>query len=86
MTDIIAQCWLTLFSVSAVGASQARGANVRRYACILGCLSQPAWFYTTWTHGQWGIFALCFVYASLWANGVWNFWIRPKFLEERNKE
>jgi hypothetical protein len=73
---VIAQTWLALFSVGAVGLSQAKSPTLRRYACILGLLSQPAWFYSTWSAGQWGIFALCFVYASLWARGFYNFWIR----------
>lgn len=74
--DVIAQVWLALFSVSAVGLSQARNSHVRRWACVLGLISQPAWFYSTWSAGQWGIFALCFVYAFLWARGFVNFWMR----------
>lgn len=47
----------------------------RRWACIIGLVAQPFWMYATFIAGQWGIFALSFVYAAGWLRGVWHYWI-----------
>src|SRR5690348_13710384 len=67
-----------VFSLSAVLLSQDHRQSVRRWACIVGLCAQPAWFYATWKAGQWGIFALSFVYAALWLRGFYNFWLRGR--------
>lgn len=41
----------------------------QRWACIIGLIAQPFWMYETFIAGQWGIFALSFVYAAGWARG-----------------
>lgn len=51
--------------------------NWRRWACIIGLAAQPAWMYSSWTAGQFGIFALSFVYSAGWARGIWNQWVKP---------
>ena len=62
--------------VTAVFLSQDHRADWRKWACILGLLGQPFWFYATWKAGQYGIFALSFLYAYSWARGFYNNWIR----------
>lgn len=74
--SIFTQIWLAVFSVTAVALTQSKRSEVRRYACIFGLLSQPAWFFAMWQTEQYGTFATCFVYAGLWARGYINFWIR----------
>lgn len=69
------QIWIGLFSVTAIFLSQDSRPHFRKWACIFGLLSQPAWFYATYTAGQWGIFLLSFVYAYLWWRGFRNFWL-----------
>lgn len=73
---MIEQVAIALFGVTAVFLSQDLRADVRRWAPILGLLAQPFWFYATWKAGQWGIFALSFLYAFSWARGFYNQWLR----------
>lgn len=73
---MIEQIFLGLFGVTAVFLSQDHRQQWRRWACIFGLASQPFWFYATWKAGQWGIFALCWLYALSWARGFVNQWWR----------
>ena len=54
--------------------TQLKNQKLNKYAPILGLLSQPFWFYTTWMHEQWGIFALSFFYTYAWMIGIKNKW------------
>lgn len=76
--NIVSQVAIALFGTSAIFVVGSRRLSVRRWAYVLGLLSQPFWFYTTYTHRQWGIFALCFVYALSWVRGFYNHWIRTE--------
>ena len=71
------QIGIALLGVSAIWLSQDARPAWRRWACICGICAQPFWFFTAWTHEQWGILALCFLYAASWMRGVWNQWIQP---------
>ena len=62
--------------VTAVWLSQDNREDWRSYACLFGMASQPFWFYATWKAGQWGIFALSFLYAASWARGFYYQWVR----------
>jgi hypothetical protein len=73
---MIAQAWIAIFGVAAIWLSQDERVNVRRWACVCGLLAQPAWLITTASAGQWGIFALSFLYAWSWAKGVRTYWWR----------
>lgn len=48
----------------------------RKFGPVLGLMGEPFWFYTTYTHHQWGIFASAFVYTFAWGRGFYNSWIR----------
>jgi len=71
---MIEQAGIAVFGVAAVFLSQDERAHWRRWACIAGLAGQPFWFYATWKAGQWGMFALCFLYALSWARGVRTYW------------
>lgn len=71
---MIDQIGLTLFSVTAVALTQSKLARRRRWAPLFGLASQPFWFHATFVAEQWGIFALCFVYATIWMKGAVNSW------------
>lgn len=75
---MIDQLVIAATSVPAVFLSQAKTASLRRYACLFGAAGQPFWFYTTFTHEQWGMFGLCFFYAYAWGMGVRNNWFAKK--------
>lgn len=36
----------------------------------IGLFSQPFWFYSSFSSGQWGIFVLCFFYSYSWIKGI----------------
>lgn len=73
---MISQLLIGLCGVASIFLSQDERANVRRYACLSGLAAQPFWLYSTWHAGQYGIFALCFLYAGSWARGFWTHWVR----------
>ena len=74
---MIDQLGIAIFGVLAIALSQCERVQLRRWACIAGMCAQPFWFHTTAAHGQWGIFALCFLYAAAWLKGVHTYWWRP---------
>jgi hypothetical protein len=73
---MIEQAVIAIFGVGATWLSQDSRRDMQRWACVLGLLAQPAWFYATWKAEQWGIFALAFVYTAAWLRGAWTFWVR----------
>ena len=46
----------------------------RKFACLFGLAGQPFWFYTSFAAGQWGIFAISFIYALAWLKGFRFYW------------
>lgn len=70
---IIAGC-----GVTAIFLSQDPLESRRRYACLFGLAAQPAWFYVTWTHELYGIFALSLIYTFSWARGLRTYWWKPR--------
>ncbi|MBN3848169.1 hypothetical protein G3N58_15210 [Paraburkholderia sp. Ac-20342] len=72
---MIEQIAIGLFGVAAVFLSQDARPRRRRFACLFGLASQPFWFYTTWKAGQYGIFALCFLYLFSWLRGFVVHWV-----------
>lgn len=75
---MIAQIGIALFGVVAIWLSQSTHEHQRRYACLFGLASQPFWFWSAYTAQQWGIFALCALYAASWLRGFYQHWIKPR--------
>lgn len=73
---MIAQIFIALLGVTAVCLTQQKNERLKKYACLFGLAAQPFWFYSAWTAQQWGILALCFVYAGAWAVGFKTYWMR----------
>lgn len=78
MLDVIAQIIIATCGVTAIGLTQTGVRKFMRFAPVFGLMSQPAWFYTTFTNEQWGIFTLSFFYWSMWAYGLYNFWFNEE--------
>ncbi len=77
MTEVIVQFFIALFGVTGIYLSQQTHSKpAQRYACLFGLAAQPFWFITTFMAGQWGIFALCFLYTAAWYKGFHNHWIK----------
>ena len=43
-----------------------------RWGFVIGLVTQPFWFYTSFRHRQWGIFIANIFYAFGWAMGVYR--------------
>lgn len=69
------QIGILIFGCSAVWFV-GRREKWKRWGYILGLCSQPFWFYTTITHGQYGIALLSLWYTYSWGQGVYNYWIK----------
>lgn len=48
-----------------------------RWACWFGLAGEPAWFYSSISAHQWGIFVLAFFYTFAWGKGIWTYWLQP---------
>lgn len=73
------QIGIAVFGVAAIFFVGRKELKWRRWGYVCGLCSQPFWFYTTYVHKQWGIFALAFFYAIAWIVGFYNHWIvKPK--------
>jgi hypothetical protein len=73
--QMIEQIAISLCGALAVFLSQDRRAHWRRWACIFGLAAQPLWFDMAWRAHQYGVLALCFVYAASWARGFTAHWL-----------
>tara|TARA_Y100000296_G_C4945188_1_gene143460 strand:- start:110 stop:349 length:240 start_codon:yes stop_codon:yes gene_type:complete len=62
-----------IFILGAASVWVSQGANAK-YACILGLIAQPFWFYVTFIAEQWGLFALTVVYTFAWVRGINTYW------------
>ena len=75
-TDIVIQSFIALTGACAAFLSQCHAYNLRKWACIIALAGEPLWLYTTFQAQQWGIFAVCFLYAFAWMKGFYTYWIK----------
>ena len=73
--QLIEQGAISLCGTLAVFLSQDHRDRWRRWACIFGLAAQPFWFDMAWRAHQYGLLALCFVYAASWARGFTAHWL-----------
>ena len=76
MPEAIVQTALVAFGVTAVYLSQSPNASARRWACIVGMLGQPFWFYAAYP--QPGMLVVVALYTFCWGQGIWRNWIAPR--------
>lgn len=73
MVEIIAQvCIFTLGVLSIILIAQKN-----KWGFVCGLATQPFWYYTTYVHGQWGIFFLNIAYTVSWTYGIFK-WFRSE--------
>lgn len=75
---MIEQVFIACSSVTAMWLTQQHREDWKKYACLFGICGQPFWFYSSYTHEQWGIFVLSFFYTYGWMIGIQNNWIKPR--------
>jgi hypothetical protein len=72
MVDTIAQCMIVVLGVAAVNLAASKTPRGRFWAGVCGLCAQPAWLYTTVSHGQYAISALCLLYGLGWVRTILN--------------
>lgn len=77
MDKWICQVGIAMFGASAIWFV-GRREGWRRWGYILGLCGQPFWIWTAVSYRQWGILALTAFYTYSWAQGVWNYWVKPR--------
>lgn len=70
------QVWITLTACAAIGLLSIDHPR-SRWGFVIGIAGQPAWLYTSWAHGQYGILVATVFFTVAYATGIWNFWIKP---------
>jgi len=77
--------WLiAIFGATAIWVTQQKRADLKKWACVLGMITQPAWFYSAYTSEQWGIFFVSFLYTYSWGLGIFNNFIGP-YYDSKNR-
>lgn len=72
---MIGQIAIGVLGAASIFLSQDRREHWRRWACICGLAGQPFWFWMAWESQQYGVLALCFVYAWSWSRGIRLYWM-----------
>lgn len=73
---MIEQTFITVTGVVSIYLANDPNDSARRWAPIFGLAGQPAWLYSSYHAGQWGIFMLSIVYTIVWARGFQHHWLR----------
>jgi len=74
MWDIISQIGIAVFGISAIILV----AKKNKWGFVLGMLSQPFWYVTSFINKQWGIFFLSIVYTGSWIFGIYEWFFKKK--------
>jgi len=80
--EIFLQIMIVITGISAIWLTQHDLPNVRRWAPVLGLLSQPFWFAVTLGAGQYGMFLISLVYTYVWFAGFAAQWTWKEFKTE----
>ncbi len=74
MWDLISQIAIGLFGISAIILV----AKKNKWGFVLGLISQPFWYITSYMNKQWGIFAHSLVYTFNWGFGIYEWFFKGK--------
>ncbi len=56
-------------------------AKKNRWGFVIGLLSQPFWFLTAYLNQQWGVFLVSVVFTGSWSLGIYEWFLKEKFLD-----
>ena len=85
--DIIAQIFAVIlgcWSMWLVNQKHKDHPN-KKWACILGLISEPFWMYTLLYHGQYIAIIVKLFYTYSWCVGIYNFWIKSYLKNRKGK-
>jgi hypothetical protein len=70
---VILGCW-SLYLVNQRGKDHPN----KKWAPVLGAISEPFWVFTLIFHGQWIAVLVKLFYTYSWITGINNYWIKPR--------
>lgn len=53
-------------------------AKKNKWGFVLGLISQPFWFYTSFVNQQWGVLFVSFLYTISWLIGIHEWFFKEK--------
>lgn len=83
---MITQTLIAILGIASIWLVNDPRASYQRWACILGLIAQPFWFYASWQADQWGIFLLSIAYAMAWLRGFNQHWITAPHDEQARRK
>ena len=81
----IDQFFIMIFGCSAIWLVS-RKEDYRKWGYLIGLISQPFWFYSSYKAEQYGIFFLSLFYTYSWTQGVYNFIYIPHKEKKNGKK
>jgi nicotinamide riboside transporter PnuC len=78
--DLIANIGMPLFGLPAIFLVSRKN----KWGFVLGLLSQPFFFMTSYTNHQWGLFFMSILYSLNWIYGIYE-WFYKEPLKEKAK-
>lgn len=74
MWDYVSQFGMVIFGLPAIFLVAKRN----KWGFVLGLLSQPFFFITSYVNHQWGMFFLSFLYTINWCFGIYEWFYKPQ--------
>lgn len=69
---MIEQICITVMSCGSIFLLSSKSSRTSRWGFVMGLLGQPFWIYASFTHAQWGIFAVSLWYTIAHVRGIVN--------------
>jgi len=70
------QIGILVIGLPALWLTTYRQFRIRRWAYILGLVSEVFWIWTCVAHEQWLILGSVAAYTFVWGRGFWEHWLR----------
>lgn len=74
MWDLISQIGIFVFGVIAIILV----AKKNKWGFVIGLISQPFYFITSFINKQWGLFFTAIIYSFTWAFGIYEWFFKDK--------
>ena len=74
MLDTISQIAIFVLGASAIILV----AKKNKWGFVVGILSQPFWFITSFINQQWGVFFVSIIFTMSWALGIYEWFFKNK--------
>jgi hypothetical protein len=76
---MLAQIAIGITGCLAILLLQQESTKVKRWAPVAGLFGQPFWLLHAYETQAWGVFFVCGLYVLIWAQGIFLYWIAPRY-------